>query len=172
MGLIYLYTGTGPGKTTNALGLALRSLGHGLRVVVIQFMKGRKNIGEWKIQNKLKKLGLSYEIYQFGRPAFIDLSKPMPADKRLAKAGLKFSFQILKKAPDLLILDEINLAVAARLIEIKNILRLLAKIPKRTTVVLTGRYAPYELEARADFVNEIIDKKRPSKIPLTKGVQY
>jgi cob(I)alamin adenosyltransferase len=172
MGLIYLYTGTGPGKTTNALGLALRCLGHGLRVVIIQFMKGRKSIGEWKIKEKLRKVGLKYEIHQFGRPVLINLKKPVAIDKKLAKQGLASARRILKSAPDLLVLDEINLAVAVHLLQVQDVLRLLVKIPKKTTVVLTGRYAPYELEARADFVNEIVDKKRPKKVPLTKGVQY
>jgi cob(I)alamin adenosyltransferase len=172
MGLVYLYTGTGPGKTTNALGLALRALGHNLRVVIVQFMKGRKEIGEWKIKEKLDKIGLKYEIYQFGRPEFINLKQPAPIDKKLAKKGLQFAEKIMKTAPDLLILDEINLAVAIHLLSPKDVLRLLSKIPKKTTVVLTGRYAPYELEWRADFVNEIVDKKRPKKMPLIKGIQY
>jgi len=63
MGYIYLYTGTGAGKTTNALGLALRSMGHERKVVIIQFLKWRKDIGEYKIKDKLRHY---YEIYQFG----------------------------------------------------------------------------------------------------------
>lgn len=172
MGQIYLYTGTGPGKTTNALGLALRSLGHNLRVVIIQFMKGQKQIGEWKIQEKFKQLGLKYEIYQFGQEKFVNLRNPSPLDKKLAQKGFAFAKKILKTKPDLLILDEINLATAISLIPVKKVVKFLSKIPRQTTVVLTGRYAPYELEWAADFVNEIVDKKRPKRIPLVKGIQY
>jgi len=78
MGYIYLYTGTGAGKTTNALGLALRSVGHGHKVVIIQFMKWWKKTGEYKIK---KKLYPHYEIYQFGRKGWIGLKKLEEKDK-------------------------------------------------------------------------------------------
>ena len=84
---VFLYTGEGEGKTTTALGVALRAVGHGKRVIVIQFMKGRKNVGEYKIQEKLKPL---YTVKQFGRPDFIyDVHHPLDIDKKLAQEGLK-----------------------------------------------------------------------------------
>jgi cob(I)alamin adenosyltransferase len=184
MGYVYLYTGTGAGKTTNALGLALRSIGHKHRVVIIQFFKGWKNIGEYKIRNKLKPY---YEIYQFGRPGWFGKRKKIVSfdgkkfkveslkevDKELAKKGLEFAGKILKeKKPHLLVLDEINLALHWKLLDVKEVLDLLEGLPKKTDVVLTGRYAPKELIERADFVNEIKDVKHPEKIPLTKGIQY
>jgi cob(I)alamin adenosyltransferase len=169
MGQIYLFTGTGAGKTTNALGLALRSIGHNHKVVIIQFMKWWKNIGEYKIRKKLK----NYEIYQFGRKGWIGFGNLTKEDRKLAEEGLKFAKKILqKKKPHLLVLDEICLALYSKLLEINDVLEVLKKIPKRTTVVLTGRYAPKELIDRADFVNEIIDSKYPQNIPPTKGIQY
>ncbi|MFQ6065534.1 MAG: cob(I)yrinic acid a,c-diamide adenosyltransferase [Candidatus Bathyarchaeia archaeon] len=170
MGYIYLYTGTGGGKTTNALGLALRSVGHGHKVVIIQFMKWWKNTGEYKIRERLEP---HYEIHQFGREGWIGLDNLGEEDKELAQKGLWFAEKIVKeKKPDLLVLDEINLAVHCRLLDSSEVLDLLNKIPKKTDIVLTGRYAPQELIDRADFVNEIRDIKHPKEIPTTRGIQY
>lgn len=169
MGYIYLYTGTGGGKTTNALGLALRAIGHNQKVIIIQFLKGRKDIGEYKIKDRLAP---NYEIHQFGTEELVDPKNLRPIDYELAKKGLEFARKVLNKEPNLLILDEINLAAAGGLIDVKDVLKLLENIPKKTTVVLTGRHAPKELIDRADFVNEIIDRKHPKKIPTTKGIQY
>jgi len=109
LGHIYLYTGTGGGKTTNALGLALRSVGHRYKVVIIQFMKWWKNTGEYKIRRKLAPY---YEIYQFGRKGWIGLNNLTEEDKKLAEEALEFTKKIVKeKKPHLLVLDEINLAV-------------------------------------------------------------
>ena len=170
MGYAYLYTGTGGGKTTNALGLALRSVGHGHKVVIIQFMKWWKNTGEYKIRKKLEPY---YEIYQFGRKGWIGLSNLEEEDKTLAKRGLEFAKKIVKeRKPHLLVLDEINLAVHCKLLDFSEVLDLLDNIPKKTDVVLTGRHAANELINRADFVNEVIDIKHPKEIPTTKGIQY
>jgi len=170
MGYAYLYTGTGGGKTTNALGLALRSVGHGHKVVIIQFMKWWKNTGEYKIRKKLEPY---YEIYQFGRKGWIGLSNLEEEDKTLAKRGLEFAKKIVKeRKPHLLVLDEINLVVHCKLLDSSEVLDLLDNIPKKTDVVLTGRHAPKELMDRADFVNEVRDIKHPKEIPTTKGIQY
>lgn len=168
--MIYLYTGEGVGKTTSALGLALRTVGQKKKVVIIQFMKGRKDIGEWKIR---KKLAPYYQIYQFGRKEFIKpISQPKPIDYQLAKKGLEFAKKIIKKGPDLLILDEINLAVAIGLIKLDDILELLDNIPKRVNIVLTGRRAPKKLIEKAEVVNEMKVVKMPRNIKAEKGIQY
>ncbi len=170
MGLIYLYTGTGAGKTTNALGLALRMVAHKRKVIIIQFMKWWKKTGEYKIR---KKLAPYYEIYQFGRKGWIGLKNLDERDKKLAKKALDFAKKIVKeKKPNLLVLDEINLALHCKLLDLNEVLDFLDNIPKKTHVVLTGRYAPKKLIKKADFVNEIIDLKHPKKIPTTKGIQY
>lgn len=170
MGYIYLYTGTGAGKTTNALGLALRSVGHKHKVVIIQFLKWWKNTGEYKIR---KMLAPYYEIYQFGRKGWHGLSSLGEEDKELARKALKFAEKIVKeKKPHLLVLDEINLAVYCKLLDVKEVLEFLDKIPKKTDVVLTGRYAQKELIERAEFVNEVKDIKYPEKMVTTKGIQY
>jgi len=170
LGYIYLYTGTGAGKTTNALGLALRSIGHKHKVVIIQFLKWWKNTGEYKIR---KMLAPYYEIYQFGRKGWHGLSNLGEEDKKLAEKALKFAEKIVReKKPHLLVLDEINLALHCKLLDVKEVLEFLDKIPKRTDVVLTGRYAPKELIDRAEFVNEIVDIKHPAEMVTTKGIQY
>jgi cob(I)alamin adenosyltransferase len=170
MGYSYLYTGTGAGKTTNALGLALRSVGHKRKVVIIQFLKWWKNTGEYKIQNMLTPY---YEIYQFGRRGWIGLGNLGEKDRKLAEKALKFAEKIAKQEkPDLLVLDEINLALHCKLLEAQQVLDLLDKIPKKTDVVLTGRYAPKELIDKVDSVNEVVDVKYPSEMVTTKGIQY
>jgi cob(I)alamin adenosyltransferase len=184
MGYVYLYTGTGGGKTTNALGLALRTVGHRRTAVIIQFLKWRQDIGEYQIREMLAPY---YEIYQFGRPVWLgresrveeylgekfSLSKISEVDKELAEKALNFAYKILEeKKPHLLVLDEINLAAHWNLLSVKEIIAFLDAAPDETTVVLTGRYAPKELIDRADFVNEIKEVKMPKSFTLTKGIQY
>jgi len=170
MGYIYLYTGIGAGKTTNALGLALRSVGHKRKVIIIQFLKWWKNTGEYKIR---KMLAPYYEIYQFGRKGWHGLSNLGEEDKKLARKALKFAERIVnEKKPHLLVLDEINLALYCRLLDVKEVLAFLDKVPKKTDVVLTGRYAPKEIMDRAEFVNEIVGVKYLKERVTTKGIQY
>jgi len=169
--LLYLYTGEGGGKTTAALGLALRSVGHGHKVVVVQFMKGRKDIGEYKIARILKP---HYEIHQFGREGFIDLKNPSKEDRELAEKGLAFAREVAGRRPNLLILDELNLAIAVGLVKLEDVMKVLDETPEGTVVVITGRNAPKELVERADFVNEVKDVKHPFRkgVPAQEGIQY
>ena len=170
MGYIYLYTGTGAGKTANALGMALRSVGHKHRVVVIQFLKWWRNTGEYQIRNVLQPY---YEIYQFGRKGWIGLGNLGDEDQKLARKALEFAKKsVEEKKPHLLILDEINLALYCQLLDVKEVLEFLDQIPETTDVVMTGRHAPKELIQRADFVNEIVDVKHPKEMVATKGIQY
>ncbi len=170
---IYLWTGTGWGKTTSALGVAMRAIGHNKKVVVIQFMKGRKWIGEYKIQ---KKLGKYYKVYQFGRESFVDLKKPLEIDKKLAEKGLEFAKNILKKENNifLLILDEINLAAAIGLLDKREVLEFIERVPKTTTIYMTGRFAPKEFIKRADYVTKVIPVKHPKIDPrkAKEGIDY
>ena len=169
LGYIYLYTGDGAGKTTNALGLALRSVGHGNKVVIVQFLKGRKDVGEFKIKERL---GPEYEIEQFGTEEFVDPKSLRPIDYEEARKGFEFARSSLKKKPNLLVLDEINLVLAGKLLKIEDVLHFLRDLPKETDVVLTGRLAPRELVDAADFVNIIADVKHPPEMVTTKGIQY
>ena len=184
MGYIYLYYGTGGGKTANALGLALRSVGHNKKVVIIQFFKWKKEIGEYLVKDKLAPY---YEIYQFGREAWLGeeektaefggekfaVESVKSRDKELAKKALDFAAKVLReKKPHLLVLDEVCLAAEWKLVSVKDVLELLDNVPEETTVVLTGRLAPKELVDRADFVNVVQQAKMPKDFKLTEGIQY
>jgi len=169
--MIYLFTGEGGGKTIAALGLALRSVGQKRRVIVIQFLKGRKDTGEYKIAKRLKPY---LKIYQFGRKEFVDLKDPTEKDKILVRQGFEFAKQSLKSKPHLLILDEINLAMAAGMLSEKEVIAFLQKIPKRIDVVLTGRRASTRLYGIADGVSVIKKVKHvfDRGIPARKGIEY
>ena len=166
--VVHIYTGNGGGKTTAALGLALRAVGHGKNVVVIQFMKGRKETGEYKIRNKL---GRHYKIYQFGRKEFVNLENPAEEDVKLANKALVFAKSILPKA-DILILDEINVAVRFKLVSERYVMDFMKEVPKNKWVVLTGRYASEQLFEYADFVTEMKDLKHPKKMHYEKGIEW
>jgi len=168
MGLIYLFTGNGKGKTTSALGTAIRALGYGKKVVIIQFMKKRET-GEKKFFENHK-----LEFYQFGRKEFVDLKSPSEEDKKFAEEGLKFAREKLKGKPFLLILDELNVAISAGLLNTKEILDMLKNIPEKTNVIITGRYAKEELIKKADLVTEMTEIKHPFQEgkPAIKGLDY
>ena len=169
-GSIHLYTGTGGGKTTAALGVAMRSLGHGRRVAVVQFMKGRTDIGEFKIQKLLK----NFEVFQFGTKKFINMKKPSIKDIELANEALGFAKELMreKSHPDLLILDEINLAAKIGLIDVEAVMDMLAEAPKDIDIYLTGRFAPKPFEDIADYVTDVKDRKRPMKMVAKKGIDF
>ncbi|MDP2909014.1 MAG: cob(I)yrinic acid a,c-diamide adenosyltransferase [Nanoarchaeota archaeon] len=166
--MIHLYTGDGGGKTTSALGVAMRALGHGKKVVMIQFMKGRTDTGEYKIQKQLK----NFKVYQFGREDFIKpVDKPTEKDYKLAEKGLRFVEKTLKEKPCLLILDEINLAAAIGLLKISDVLKVLEKKSKDTHLIMTGRHAPEEFIRIADIVTTVEDVKRVER-EAQKGIEY
>jgi cob(I)alamin adenosyltransferase len=169
--MIYLFTGEGGGKTIAALGLALRSVGHRRKVIMIQFLKGRKDIGEYKAARKLRPY---LKIFQFGRKEFVDLKKPAPRDRALAKKGLAFAQSCLRKKPQLLILDEINLAVAAKILPESKVVAFLKKIPKTMDAVLTGRRASQKLYRIADGVSVVKKVKHvyDRGVPARKGIEY
>ncbi len=170
MGDVYLYMGTGAGKTTNILGLALRSVGHRQKVVIIQFLKWWKNTGEYKIRDRLKPY---YEIHLFGRKGWKGLKNLGERDRALAKKGLEFARKVVKeKKPRLLGLDELNLALHCKLLDVREVIGFLDSLPKNTDVVITGRHAPKELIKRADFVNEVRAVKMPKKLRSRAGIQY
>lgn len=156
-GLIQVYTGNGKGKTTAALGLAFRAVGHGLKVLMIQFMKGNVQYGEIE---SAKKLAPYLTIKQVGRETFISKSNPDPKDLQLAQEG----FSIAKKAIqnreyDIVILDEINVAIDYGLIAMTEILQLMESKPEEIELILTGRNAKREILERADLVTEMVDRK-------------
>ncbi|AFM01883.1 ATP:corrinoid adenosyltransferase [Desulfitobacterium dehalogenans ATCC 51507] len=148
-GLLLAYTGNGKGKTTAALGLSLRALGHDQKVGFLQFMKGSKNYGEVKISEKLPNLTL----VQTGRDCFVSYENPDPVDIAMAHEGLEILSQWFKEDRfDLIVADELLVALDFKLVTVQEVMELLEKRPPRLHLVLTGRYAPDEILAIADTV--------------------
>lgn len=150
---LHIYTGEGKGKTTAALGLGLRALGAGKKVHMIQFIKGIP-YSECKVLDGLE--GFSYEI--LGRDCFID-KKPDKKDRLLAQEALaKARAYLLEQKYDLLILDEIFMALYFGLIEEAEVIPVLEE-RKTTEVICTGRYAPLKIMQMADLVTEMREIK-------------
>lgn len=169
-GLIQVYTGNGKGKTTAALGLALRAVGHGMKVLMIQFMKGDQS-GELESS---KRLSPYLTLKQTGRKTFISKSNPDPKDLQLAQEG----FSMAKKAVqdneyDIVILDEINLAIDYGLIPVRDLLQLVDSKPETVELILTGRYAKREILEKADLVTDMVDRKHyyDQGVPAREGIE-
>ena len=156
-GYIQVYTGNGKGKTTAALGLALRAAGYGRRVYIGQFLKGQ-NYGELISARKLAPL---ITIEQFGRKGFVHVTEnPDDEDITRAKKGLQTCLKaMLSRKYSIIVLDEINVALRFHLLTEKEVHDVLDQKPEEVEVVLTGRYAPPSLIKRADLVTEMKEKK-------------
>lgn len=171
-GLIQVYTGNGKGKTTAALGLALRAVGHNLKVIIIQFMKGSKNYGEFKA---IKKYLPQIKIEQFGLTTFVNKNNPSKKDIELAQKGLKRARRaILSRVYDLVILDEINVTMDFNLISVEDVLQLIEEKPPNVELILTGRYVPEEIIEKADLVSEVKEIKHwfTKGVDTRKGIEY
>jgi cob(I)alamin adenosyltransferase len=156
-GLIQVYTGNGKGKTTAALGLALRAAGHRFRVIMIQFLKGGIAYGELKSAGKLTP---HLKIVPMGRECFVNKRDPDPADVRWAQKGWALAKRSVHgRKYQVVILDEINVAVNYGLIPLKELLALMKKKPSGVELILTGRYAHPEVIREADLVTEMKEKK-------------
>jgi cob(I)alamin adenosyltransferase len=171
LGMVHVYTGDGKGKTTAALGLGMRAAGHGYHVLMIQFMKGDIKYGELESAKAMP----NFDILQFGRPDFVDKEKPAQVDIDLARNGLEHARKAVKTGKaDVLILDEVNVAVEWKLIHASDVLEIVRSRPEGMEIVLTGRYAPKEFIEMADTVTEMREIKHPYKegILARKGVEY
>jgi cob(I)alamin adenosyltransferase len=150
-GYIHIYTGDGKGKTTAAIGLAVRAAGAGLRVYIAQFMKR----GEYSEINGLRPLAPLVTVEQFGTGRFVR-GAPDADDLAAARAGMNCVGAVLAAgAHELVVLDEINTAAALGIVATAEVLELLERRAASVEVVLTGRNAPPELIARADLVTEM-----------------
>jgi len=156
-GFIQVYTGNGKGKTTAALGLALRAAGSGFKTYVAQFLKGQPT-GEIEAAKKLSPL---VRIEQFGREGFIMVKDgPEDEDVILARAGLERALEAMLSGDyRIVVLDEVNTAVHFKILPEQEVLDFLDKRPAGVEVVLTGRYAPDSFIARADLVTEMKNVK-------------
>jgi cob(I)alamin adenosyltransferase len=157
-GYVQVYTGNGKGKTTAALGLALRAAGHGLRTYVAQFLKGRPTV---EIE-AAKKLAPFLRIEQFGRAGFITIKAggPDDDDRERARAGLARAEEaMLSGEYRIVVLDEVNTAVHFKILTEAEVLDLFDRRPAEVELVLTGRFAPASFIARADLVTDMTEVK-------------
>ena len=170
-GLVIVITGNGKGKTTSAFGQALRAVGQGYKVLILQFMKGR-DYGEFKAAEKfLPRL----TVRRFGLDSFVMRDNPAPVDIELARQG----FETAKKAVasgkyNMIILDEINVALDFKLLPLQDVVDLIKNRPPGVDLILTGRYAPKKILQLADTISEIKEIKHhyAAGIKDRAGIEY
>lgn len=170
-GLVQVFTGDGRGKTTAALGAVIRALGHGLRVCIVFFMKGEYPYGECKILSQLPDV----KIARFGSQQFIDPTNIKPEEKEQARQALAVAREaVLSGSYDLVVLDEVNLAVAWKLVELDEVIKLIGDKPRNVELILTGRKADTKLIQLADLVTEMLKIKHPydEGVKARKGIEY
>jgi len=170
-GLVIVITGNGKGKTTAAFGQALRAIGQGYNVFVLQFMKGRK-YGEFLAA---KKYLPNLTIRMSGLDSFVMRDNPAAIDIELAQKGLDVARKaIMSGKYDMVILDEINVALDFKLIDLKDVIKLLKNKPPAINLILTGRYAPAEIIKLADTVSEVKEIKHHynAGIKDRAGIEY
>jgi cob(I)alamin adenosyltransferase len=173
-GLIVVYTGNGKGKTTAALGIALRSVGHGHKVGMIQFIKGEWYYGEL---TSSKRLEPEFEMIAAGKGfvGILDDDHSFKEHETAAKNAVSLAKnKIASREYNVIILDEINYAVKLSLITKEDIISIVESVPSETTLVLTGNYALPEIIDMADLVTEMKEVKHPyrSGVKAKMGIDY
>ena len=170
-GLVQVFTGDGKGKTSAAIGAVVRALGHGLRVYIVFFMKGDYPYGEHSILSKLPNVTMD----SFGTRGFVDPKNIKPEEKGEAEKALAAARKaMLSGSYDLVVLDEVNIAVAWKLVELAEVVRLIQEKPPNVELILTGRKADPKLVRMADLVTECLNIKHPYEKGITarRGIEY
>lgn len=171
-GKIQVFTGEGKGKTTAALGLAWRAIGRGKNVLMIQLLKGPNTSGE---QLAAHAFGSQFDIRPMGRKGFIYRTECEPTDRTLAEVALAEVRKAYEGGCyDVIILDEVNIAVHLGLLELEAVLEVMDSKPANVELILTGRYAPKEVIEKADAVLEIKKIKHhfDAGVPAREGIEY
>jgi cob(I)alamin adenosyltransferase len=173
-GIVIVYTGNGKGKTTASLGVALRAIGHGLRVCMVQFIKGEWHYGEL---NSIKKLEPDFELIVAGKGfiGIIDDDHAFEEHIRAAKTALDIVEQkISLDTFDIIILDEINYALHLGVLQLADVMRILQNRPKHLSLILTGNHACEEIITLADLVTEMKEIKHPYRkgIKAKRGIDF
>lgn len=162
-GFVQVYTGNGKGKTTSAIGLAIRAAGAGLKILFVQFVKGKK----YSEIVALERFSDCISIRQYGSGCFIK-GKPRDEEIEIARKGLgDVHSELLNGQYDLVILDEVNIAIHFGLFKVNEFLEVIASRKPECEIVITGRYAPKELIDAADLVTEMKEIKHY----YSKGIQ-
>ena len=170
-GLVIVNTGDGKGKTTAALGQALRAAGHGMKVCFIQFIKGNWRYGELEAVKRFESI---IDFHVMGK-GFTWKSDDIEKDKAAAQAGWQFAQEaLISQRYDMVILDEFTYLLAYRMIDIEPVLAILTNRPVALHVVITGRGAPPSLLEAADLVTEMREVKHPLKkgVKAQKGIEF
>lgn len=173
-GIVIVYTGSGKGKTTASLGVGLRAIGHGLRVCMVQFIKGEWHYGEL---NSIKKLEPDFELIVAGKGfiGIIDDDHAFEEHVRAARTALDIVEQkISLDTFDIIILDEINYAVHLGVLQLADVMKILQNRPKHLSLILTGNHACEEIIMLADLVTEMKEIKHPYKkgIKAKRGIDF
>jgi cob(I)alamin adenosyltransferase len=182
-GLVQVYTGPGKGKTTAAVGLAVRAAGHGLRTCLIQFLKRGWESGEWAA---LAKLAPEIDMHVFGAAQWGDHTAASPdtpwwalppsdEDRQQAQQAFDLARRMVASGEwDLVVLDEVFAAVRHGLVSAQDVVNLIAEKPAQVELVLTGRDAPPEVLAAADLVTEMKAVKHPFEqgVQARRGIEY
>ncbi len=166
-GLVIVYTGNGKGKTTAALGMALRAIGYDHKICMIQFIKGSWHYGE---MTSSKRLEPEFELTAVGKGfvGILDDNTPKDVHQKIAREAIEIAKQkILSEKYDIVILDEINYAVNLGLVDVGDVLELVKIRPKKLNLVLTGNHVKQQLVDVADLVTEM----REIKHPFQKGIR-
>jgi len=173
-GLVIVYTGKGKGKTTAALGMALRAVGYNYKICMIQFIKGSWHYGE---MTSSKRLEPEFELTAVGKGfvGIIDDASPREEHEKIAQDALTLSREKIRSEKyDIIILDEINYAINLGLIKLEDVLDLIKNKPTKLNIVLTGNYVKNEIIEIADLVTEMKEIKHPFKsgIKAMKGIDF
>ncbi len=173
-GLTIVYTGKGKGKTTAALGIALRAVGYGKKICMIQFIKGSWHYGE---MDSSKRLEPEFEMVAVGKGfvGIIDDKTPKAEHEKIANEAIKISIEKIQSGKyDIVILDEINYAINLNLVKIEDVLNLIKSKPSGIDLVLTGNYAKDEIIELADLVTEMKEIKHPFQhgVKAKKGIDF
>ncbi|MEM3065034.1 MAG: cob(I)yrinic acid a,c-diamide adenosyltransferase [Candidatus Nitrosotenuis sp.] len=173
-GLVIVYTGKGKGKTTAALGMALRAVGHSYKICMIQFIKGSWHYGE---MSSSKRLEPEFELTAVGKGfvGILDDKTPKETHQKIAQEAIQIGNEkILSGKYDIVILDEINYAVDLGLVDVRQVLDLIRSKPADVSLVLTGNHARQEIIDAADLVTEMREVKHPFQrgIRAKKGIDF
>jgi cob(I)alamin adenosyltransferase len=170
-GLVQVFTGNGKGKTTAALGTVVRALGHGFKVFIVFFMKGKYQYGEFSTLPRLPNV----TIASFGLRCLIGTREIRPEEVEEARKALATARgAMLSGDYDLVVLDEVNVAVYFKLIDAEDVVRLVKDKPPDVELILTGRYADERVIELADLVTEMVKLKHPydQGVKARKGIEY